>query len=375
MDESGGGGGTPPDQPPTLTGSGGNGSAQPVMSGGAPVPGQYYFPDPVPIGSGMTFTANMGSGGYTVTSNSWSGGTDYASYTSGIPSNPTLSSQTLGLGPVTDGFGYAFIVGAGSQSFTITDTVTYQNGAHGKSTVTFGSDSPTGSLTNSTLGNQMGGIPQGERGGHYYVYLENIRFEATASTDQWTAGAFMFLQIIDNVYTSATINGNTTYFANNVDYSNQNPPGQNFNGKLHDYSTLAYPFYYSDNPALFYSSFSLPSSSSTPYMTYGSPETFDQPNDDSESATPTMVTATESFSTYLMYNGGSGVWIAIAEADWSWTETATMVNGVLTAPLSSPAAPSMSTPSGAAAFPTWVNSIANYQNQAINPPRNGNPGP
>lgn len=70
------------------------------------------------------------------------------------------------------------------------------------------------------------------------------------------------------------------------------------------------------------------------------------------------LSASDSFSLYLMYKAPvpPANWVAISEMDWQWSETALSTNGVwsaMSSPQPNPVGPT--TPSGAPAFPTWVN--------------------
>ncbi len=70
------------------------------------------------------------------------------------------------------------------------------------------------------------------------------------------------------------------------------------------------------------------------------------------------LTVNEAFTDYLMFQSGvqGSVWIALSQLSWSWTAATAAgqgkVNGV-------PTTGNASTPSGAAAFPSWVNTGTN----------------
>ena len=380
FDSSGGsGGGTPPDMPPNLFGSGGGSGAAQVMNNGQPVPGQYAFSSPVPIGASMGFIASDPDPAYQITTNNWSGGTNYSSYTSVTPVTIITGGQSLGKSVGTDGSNYSFILDANARAFTITDQVTYSNGAHGTSTATFTSVAPTGSLTVSNVGTQTAG--SGPNAQFAVGLSPGIKIQATASTGQFTAGSFMFLQILNSTYQSRTSPAGVDVYLKNDTVT---PGGQNFNGPLHDADPLGYPFAYSGGSGgggpsgggiASSSGFYLTANNSMPFAGTGTPELSDAPSF-IDSANNRMMTRTDKFSTYLMYKPTGGVWIALSQADWNWSETATLgIDGALFGPTSPQPTPTIKVPSGDGVFPVWVNTTRNYLDAAQNPQRPGNPGP
>jgi hypothetical protein len=184
----------------------------------------------------------------------------------------------------------------------------------------------------------------------------------------------MFMQVIDSTYHGFTTDtGEKKYVKNDNDL--RSTGGQNFNGALLDdgkEETFGYPFTYDGTSGwlgwILASNDAMPTPPKTP------PEMEDHPG----FAVPNTyesLTATESFSTYLMYqpqSGAAAVWIALAEIDWSWSKTAT--NGpdgwTATAPTAQPNPTSLS-PIGATAFPTWVNTASEFLDQDKNPWRPG----
>lgn len=88
----------------------------------------------------------------------------------------------------------------------------------------------------------------------------------------------------------------------------------------------------------------------------------DSPQNTDITSSQYITVGNHQFQTYLMYKPAAptnGVWIALARCDWSWTVSATNT-GTADAPVwPAPNAtlapnPSILTPSGAAAFPTWT---------------------
>jgi hypothetical protein len=185
----------------------------------------------------------------------------------------------------------------------------------------------------------------------------------------------MFMQILNSTTKQyANFNGQTYYKKNNIDWSGGTDPTRNFNGPLLDpgvNNAVGFGFEYAGNTV---SSLPLDAGSSVPVPPWAAPSTSDTPSFQvPDDFSPKTVTATDSFSMYLMYqsNVQSSVWIALSELDWSWTETATN-NGTATNPQwtgSQSQQPGATTkkPSGAAAFPTWVNLTPNFTDVTKNP--------
>jgi hypothetical protein len=379
---SGGGdsGGTiPPDMAPLLMGSGGNQGAMPVKdANGNVIPGQFTFGKPIPIGTIMTLEVMDPAPGYNIGKADWYGGnTNYNGYASGDATSPVNGGQSLGQGVnTTNTTSITYILDSTQSTFTEFCSVDYDNGAHGLLQVTYTTDAPCGTLTASQVGTQTAGNVQGQAGQFAVALAPPIQIQASASTDQFTAGDFMFLSILNKVY-QAKIDalGQSSYRKN--DYVN-NRTNANFNGSLQDSETgqLGYGFYYRTAPGplqnvQMFSSFALAANGSMPAAGTGTPEMQDQPSFQ-DFNTNQMMTVTESFSTYLMYRPTGGVWIALDELDWNWTETATNATGVLTGPTSAQPAPTETMPSGANVFPTWVNTTTNFNGEPFTA---GSPGP
>lgn len=196
----------------------------------------------------------------------------------------------------------------------------------------------------------------------------------------------MFLQVVDSIYMAFTDSaGESWYKKNDVKLSD----GTNLNGKLHagEGAYLAYLNYTvggtdslpppdTTSPPL-YTGWEMGGNSSVPDKNgRGTPEVADQPSF-MRSSTDRMITCTENFTTYLMcMPKGIGVWVAISQADWTWTETATRL-GI--SPLfgvgSNQAEPMISSPGGDDSFPTWVNDASVFLSKKENVFRSGNPGP
>ena len=76
------------------------------------------------------------------------------------------------------------------------------------------------------------------------------------------------------------------------------------------------------------------------------------------------MTITDKFSTYLMYQPGTGSsWIALSEIDWSWSETVTNNGGIWAGPTKQLTPGAAQQPAGGKEFPNWVNTAQNYGNQ------------
>ena len=300
----------------------------------------------------------------------WRGGTNYSFYTSLPAGAGTPLSMSLEQNVVTNQGTYKFIVDSMPRQYTISLHVTYQNGATGDATLTFTSDAPTGSLgvaakgivttittsTNATVtvGNLKTGSPA--------PMIVNF----TASTDQYTSGQFMIMQIINHVYCQYTDNTGQSWYETN----DSRFPG--FDGPLHDANALAYFVFYGPPPnkwvwplnqnppnpgILTYYSLSVTQSTPVPGPHYLAPYMVDSPLL-SVPINYGSVTLSDDFSDYLMYKSDSGnsVWIAVSQLGWSFSATATNAAGMWMGPTNQPVTVSGPTkPSGAAAFPPWVN--------------------
>ncbi len=293
--ESSGGGPPPPNAPPVLSFSGGN--TQLIKAGA------YNVPTPIPIGkiADIIATSPMPNDpGYTITSYSWSGGTEFSSYVSTPSGKAPPASQKLGQNVLANQPTYQFIITADAQAYTITLNVTYQNNATGESTLDFNSDTPPGSLGVVALGN----VTTSTSATQVTVGISTsvpLVIQFTASTDTYTAGQFMLMQIVNSSYgqyTDAT--GQSWYLTNGPAF-----PG--FSGPLHDDSSsflsLGYPVVYGPAPPLepqiIYYSLNTPANTSIPGPLYVPPWTADNPGL-SVGLTNETVTRSGTFSDYLM---------------------------------------------------------------------------
>ncbi len=313
------------------------------------LPGDYETFDPVPIGVVVALSVTNASPA--ITSYSWSGGT-YAGYVGGQANQPPPVSQAA---PTTPGAGastYNFIVGPQpGQFYTITCDVTYQGGGSGHVQLTFTSTAPTGSLSVKQRGTQTYTV----NNGIVTVQLNpGITLSVTAATGANTDGQFMIMQICTGTlrwYTNA--NGQSFYKANAYVMN-----GVNYNGPLLDRGeTLGDQFTYVDNN-IYSLSLGPNASAPTPPQTW----TFNDPPAFPREATVRFLSATEEFSTSLMYKSNlrPSVWIALSEIDWSWSEQASPPFAQPDPnPTQQPQPQGPKTPSGAAAFPTWVNTTDN----------------
>lgn len=369
--DSGGGGGVPPDMPPVVDFSGGN-TVQEVDANNDPIPGKYNVPTPVPIGTVTFITVSDPAPGYNIQTIAWSGGTTYSGYFSAPATQTPFGGQELEQNVATTTSNYIFIVDSMAKTYTINVNVTYTNGAKGSSTLTFTSVRPTGNLTVSQVGTQT--VSGTVNPGQVTVLLNpGIKIQATASTGPNTAGDFMLMQVIDTVEKKLTTDqGQNRFVRNDIVVGNEA-----FNGPLIDNgasNTIGYDVtsQASGGPL----NWSLGPNSSMPVAPAAPPEMIDNPQFGVPSSY-LMVAENESFSTYLMYKPSgppAGVWIALSQVDWSWSKSASRPVGGnwTTTPDSQQPNPTNTTPGGAAAFPTWVNTATNFNDQNLNPYR---PGP
>jgi hypothetical protein len=381
---SGGSGGTAPDRPPVLTASGGgSGLIQKRDGDNQPIEGANEFANPVPIGSILHVQAESPSPDYQIMSYAWTGGTPHSSYNSDAPVTVVTGAQALGTNVLTDQQGYSFIVDAQPRQYTVSLNVTYANGANGSSTVTFTSVAPTSTLTVTQQGEVNMGLYKdaGDDRLKFGIFIDPpMQIAASVSTNAHSSGDFMFLQIINISYMHFTdTNGQSAYRRNDWDWTSDlisHPQGENFDGSMHDGSSLGYPFRYSglnpDNPTHYFG-WHLPANNIMPTNSSGTPRMSDMP------VTPGLpsyqkLAAANSFSTYLMYKPGGGVWIALDAIDWAYSVDGQQVNGNWSANPITDLQPTPRDPIGSAAFPTWVNMSDNYRDHVKNPYRGGTPG-
>ena len=324
--------------------------------------------EPIPIGAVVALSAT--SPGPTITSYAWSGGT-YTGYFGAPASAAPTVSQAAPTAPVTTGSTYSFIVSQPDNEYTVTLNVQYQGGGQGTATLTFDSVQPSGALAVQAVGTQTFTTTATTVG---VTLSPPIQISFTASTGPNSAGQFMILQIVTSAnFMFVDELGATWHIRNNV-----NIPGVgNFNGPLHDDSpvyadTLGFPFNYGPpppgQPVLQYVSLTAQPNTSIPSGGYANPYTSDSPSDFTVSINSKGVTETQSVSIYLMYqpNIQGSAWIALSQINWTWTETATNTGppgepswiGTSTA---QPAPTGPTQPSGAAAFPPWVNTSSNFR--------------
>ncbi len=355
---SGGGGGsgsTAEDKPPTLMfpGVGLTLQSQPGVN-----PASYTADAEVPIGWIANIQSSGLGGEYTPISYKWKNGTTYSGYTSAAANQPAPPSVSLAQNVATNASNYQFIVDSNPRQYTITLDVTYQNNATGEATLTFTSDAPTGSIFTPSspypgLGTQTYTVADGD----VTVQLNpGITIAANISTDANTAGHFMFMQVCTSTLRKFTNGNNQTFYKSNTYMTN----GQNFNGPLIDDggASLGVPCKYAGNTQ---TSLTVGASSSVPTPPYLWPMMTDPPAFQRSVANLQSLSANDSFSTYLMYisNLPNSVWIAVSELDWSWSETASQPFPQPDPKPTQQPQPTTKTPSGAAAFPGWVNKVVN----------------
>ena len=172
-----------------------------------------YQPDPanmIPIGASVVLTATSPYGqDNPITTWDWSGGTNYENYFSTPANQTSQDSQDAPIAPDPSAETYGFIVDSTTpQLYGVNVNVAYALGGKSSAELLFQSDAPTGSLAIKQLGTQTFStttIP-----GYVTILLSpGIDISATASTDNYTAGQFMFMQIINTNYRQYTnFNGN-----------------------------------------------------------------------------------------------------------------------------------------------------------------------
>ena len=355
----GGGGGDPPPPNVLVSGGGIGGSGSGSLSlGDVPV---GWFPD-----FSVSAPANWTIDPATI---QWSGGTSFSSYfsdpaTTQVSQNPALQAVSLGTTVATNKPDYIFIIDSNERGYSVTVNCSYVDPLGGAdikapaTTVTFASVRPTTATMTATGGYQA-----------FYTAGANVVLVYSDNNQPWINGTglgvvikadagagefggdFMFLQLSSKRWAYTDEFGNSSHLSNvggglnldngyiGKDYGigmGLNSPPSPSSGKGWSLSPFQHPlsnYQVSDSPQN-------TDITSSQYITVGNHQ----------------------FQTYLMYKPAAptnGVWIALARCDWSWTVSATNT-GTADAPVwPAPNAtlapnPSILTPSGAAAFPTWT---------------------
>ena len=332
-------------------------------------PGQYQADGLIPIGASAALDATSPYGEENpITSWSWSGGTAFGSYCSKPANQTPPPSQAAPTPPAANGEAYGFIVGPQpGQYYEVTCTVNYQGGGSGTATLTFSSVAPTGSLSVKQTGNVVTfrGVPPDTNLGAQID--PDVQIQGTASLGNAPAGQFMFMQIINSIgidYHDA--NGAPWSMANNASYADGA-----FNGPLLDPTPgnppeFAQEFTYTTSQGqtiVGNTSWRLPDQNgNTTFPAGGATGYFiaDTPYFSTPAGAQDM-SVSESFSDYLMYqaNMQGSVWIAVSEMDWSWSASVSQGPPGIASSNPQPAPTGPITPSGAAAFPWWVNTGTN----------------
>ena len=344
-------------------------------------PNAYNDPNPVPIGAVVNVIITSGN----VQAN-WKGGTTYSSYPLGAANSTAPPSMNPTQNVITTGSNYTFIADANPRTYTITATA----GA-GSSTITFTTYGPTGSLTQVSQGTanfyQNGSDPNGNTNMTIVSYDNSttqqpplnagMYLKGQATESPLVGGNLMFFQTITAQRTvkfnsggksSGTWSGNGQVAADDGSTEPANNPNNNP-------ALIGYPTTMSNpkaTPPTYETSWPCPVGNAVvvrymadrPYIDLA---IADLPNllqigttDQNNNPVP------ESFFTYLMFqgNGGSCVWVPIAQLNWSWSITATNNNGNWG--VTNQTAPAASPPANPPAFgpfftTTYASSQWNYQ--------------
>ncbi len=331
-------------------------------------PGTYSADDgnPIPIGATVQLTASSPYGEENpITSWSWSGGSEWGGYF-GTPAGEAIPSQSAPPAPNTTGRTYQFIVDPTPQVYDVIVEVTYSYGGDSSAELLFQSDAPTGSISaTKPLGSQTWSYVPGEDGGIKVMLNPKINLNFTATTDGYTAGQFALLQIVTNTKQTYTAANTTWYVQNNINYP---PNGPNFNGNLIDNGQSGSWDHQFDYNGAQKDSLTVGASQSIPATGVNAPTTSDGPSltlpNTINGNTVTSVSRSDNFSIYLMYQSDmeNSVWIAVSQLNWSWSVSVSQQNYGQPNPTPQPDPGNSSPPSGASAFPTWVNTITAFTN-------------
>ncbi len=160
------------------------------------------------------------------------------------------------------------------------------------------------------------------------------------------------------------------FIQNNIDNTNNMPPGPNVNGNLIDNgqsNSWNYQFAYNGSD---YNSYPVSAGQKIPAAGVANPTTSDPPSTTLPNAingnTVTSISRSDNFSIYIMFQSNiqGSVWIAVSQLNWSWSVSVSQQGGAWPNPNPTPQPNpgSSTTPAGAKAFPTWVNTITAFAN-------------
>jgi hypothetical protein len=319
----------------------------------------------LPVGAIGTYTVIDPPGGWQIDTKTiqWSGGTNYKSYftdaaTTTVTQDPSLQAVQLVSGVATTNAQYAFIVGAAQQSYTITVNCSYVNPNGGAdiaappTTVTFSSVRPTvasisgaggfqsfyTTKTSAILGYSSNNTPWINTLGYGNV------ISAWTQTGQF-GGSFMFMQLWNFRYSWTTGAGVSQHISNaggGVNLDNGVPA---LNGAPASNLPIGMAL---DQPNSG-DGWSLTANDGPLQTETSDPATLNEPIGDLY-----MSVNTVSYYTYLMYMPTGGVWVALAELQWSWTGSATNTPPWPGNSAMAVTGGTASTPAGTAAFPSWT---------------------
>ena len=295
-------------------------------------PNTYKDTNTVPIGAKVIIEARLDNGG-DMSTITWKGGTDVSNYSLPAADAPAPPEVKLEKNVISTGSKYSFVADSTPRTYTITATASTGS----KSTITFTTDGPTGTLSQVTTNGSPHFNPGGsDPGGHSdqtFVAYNNptqtglpqsagMYIKAKTKPSSNVEGTLMFFQIINaqrrasgttdkGVAVTATFPGNGQDAADNG----------GTDSRLVGYPTTDSDF--KNIPKTYVTSWPSPVGGSIPdrYMT-------DTPYVSGDmSFSPSLEVGTsqgnnpipESFKTFLMFQGQNGVWVPLSELDWSWS--------------------------------------------------------
>lgn len=256
-----------------------------IVTSNAPLwmvePGVYTIKEPVPIGVTLVFSASSPYGNNPagqIVSYAWDGGTPYDSYFASAAGSAPPASVSLGISGSRTDSRYVFIVDSTPRTYSIEVEVSYAQMGEGVSVVTFTSDAPTGSIGLFKLGTQAGGTVTNPPPGYSIVGLQpGIYFNFKVSSDSYTSGTIMLMQVINTTMRQYSPDQNSTHTKAN----DASLPA--FDGPLLDDSpvsqggtSLGYGFYYPAGVSV--TSYMLGTNAAIPSGTLAPPQTSDAPS-------------------------------------------------------------------------------------------------
>lgn len=344
----------------TLSGGGGN------SGGGREITGieKATLETPIPVGTRMNVKVEPPSGGYALETVTIGGMSDVSSYmkvNSDVapppfagPENEVNTQPTPAVG--SDAAQTSFIVDATPRTYGIEVNATYtllgtETTFSGKTTIRFTSARPE-EASLSIVG--QAGFSVTTADGRTELKLNNPPMEIDSNTKSAVkfGGEFMFMQLVRA--------DRTVTFADDTTYSIKTDSFRIDDGYP---STLGYPavgkLVLDANPELDEVTSWTLNPDKAPLLLFAmsdAPATWGPAN-------AKQIVMNDSFRTYLMFRPAGGVWIALAQLNWSYNVSASNIPGpgwAIDPGAVLPNPGNVIAPLGNDAFPTWIGRVSQY---------------